>query len=126
MAADVRGGAFEGKAAVKLIGQEAEVGCGVGGESEAQKVLRLLWPGGGVIAARWSQRKPASCGEPLGLEGVKAGSTYSEPDTGLRGGELAVIESGEGSLHDLERQTVKELFVCIRDMWPWLGLSSQR
>jgi hypothetical protein len=24
-----------------------------------------------VIAARWSQREPASCGEPLGLEGVK-------------------------------------------------------
>lgn len=71
MVADVGGGAFEGKAAVKFVGQEAEVGSGVRGESEAQKVLRLFWPRGRVIAARWSQREPASCGEPLGLEGVK-------------------------------------------------------
>ena len=70
MVADVGGGALEGEAAVKFVGQEAEVGGGVGGESEAQKVLRLFWPRGGVISARWSQREPTPCGEPLGLEGV--------------------------------------------------------
>lgn len=111
---------------MKFVGQEAEVGCGFRSETEAQKILRLFWPRVGVISARWSQREPASCGEPLGLEGVKTRAAYSEPDTCVRGGEMAIVKSGDGCLNDLERQTVKELFVCIRDMWPWLLLADQR
>lgn len=72
MIANVGGGAFEGEAAVEFVGQEAEVGGLARGESEAQKGLRLIRPGGGVIASRWCQRETAASGQPLGFEGIEA------------------------------------------------------
>ena len=72
MIANVGGGAFEVEAAVEFVGQEAEVGGLARGESEAQKGLRLIRPGGGVIASRRRQRKTAASGQPVGFQGIDA------------------------------------------------------
>lgn len=50
MFADIGGGAFETEAAEEFVGEETEVGGFARGESGAQEAIRLIRPGGGVIA----------------------------------------------------------------------------
>jgi len=79
-----------------------------------------------VIATGWREREVSACGQPVGPQGVEAGSSDTEPDTGVAWGELPVVERGEGGFDEFEGEAVEKLFVFIRASKPCPPLANQR
>jgi len=79
-----------------------------------------------VVASGWGERETVACGQPEGSQGVEARSADAEPGGCVAGGEVAVVECGEGFFNDFEGQAMKQLFVFIRASKSHLPLANER